>query len=172
MPLLFSLPGHKEGSGTFVGPPAQMTNLPKPWTPAHKMILLIWHHRGLKCDKHSLPILAGAGPLVTSCNVEGVATGRAVIYVCTSYYVAINFAVQPSKKHQESLSSTCFSIQSMGFQQKTCSDRLQVPPDHDADVEDVVVYADGSSVKERRLQVISMPERQLSRPVHSITQQR
>ena len=35
---------------------------------------------------------AGAGPLVTSCDVEGVATGQAVIYVYIRYYVAINLS--------------------------------------------------------------------------------
>ena len=44
----------------------------------------------------------------------------------------------------------------MGFQQKTWSGGLQAPPDFDVDVEDVVVYADGSSVKERGLQVVFM----------------
>ena len=70
------------------------------------------------------------------------------------YYILCSH--QTSEKHQESLSSTCFPIQSMGSQQKTWSYGLHVPTNHDADVEDVVVYADGSSVKERRLKVISV----------------
>ena len=44
----------------------------------------------------------------------------------------------------------------MESQQKGWNGGLQIPTDHDADAEDVVVYADMSSVKERRPQVILM----------------
>ena len=44
----------------------------------------------------------------------------------------------------------------MGSQQKRWNGGLQVPTHREADVEDIVVYADGSSKEKRRLQVMLM----------------